>query len=269
MPEEIKVKEAEPEVKEGEEGETPEGETSETPEEKAVREEAEEKEAEEAETKKKERSFDRMQERLDEITAENYKLRSQVNELLEKPKASANKEVTKEDCYAVLANPDATPEQRAWVTDKLIELRVDEKVGGFRQEMTTEQKQSTARVASAQKALEDYPELDDNQSEIYQLAEKEYISGRLDRFEDGMEIAAERAAKKLGTSGPTKAQLQKKIDRDNKKKGLAAGATKVSTNNATVNYDKLKAEALKEGYGSAAWQKWDKAIVDRNKTKKG
>jgi hypothetical protein len=257
--------EVKPEVKE--EVETPEvAEETKGEGEEAGKEEAEkiaelEKEKKEAETPK---AMEKIQARIDALTAELHSLREENAELKTKKGGEGKKEYTKEQLYAILLDPERSANDKVWAEDQLIDLKVNEKLNTFSETQQVMNKRQT----STEKAMEAYPEMynkDPNapKSEIWRRAEEIYITQKLDKVDDGQFLAATLAMQEAGKLKSSEEKiLSKKLDKEIAKKGLAAGGIPKKVGDS-VPMDKLRKEGIAAGVGSIAWNKWQEAVMKK------
>jgi hypothetical protein len=233
----------------------------ETPEQKAER---EAKEAEAVKEKEK-RSFENMQERIDEITKEKAELRKEIEEIRAKlPKDNKEPEYTEKDLYAILADP-AQSQYHPFAIKELINLGIK----GYDTKLKANLQVSDAVRASADKALKEFPDLENEDSKLWKLADKIFRDESLKSNPNGTYLAAKLANDILEKGdGETKEQLQRKLDKLNKKTSLAGGGAKPAGANPNAAYEKIKKEGLIAGPNTPAWDKWQKEIIARSKIKK-
>ncbi len=261
MLEEIKAGEEGKEGTEGKEAKPGEGE-AETPEQIAEREaaEAEEAEAAKAAKEKEERSFDRMQARIDELTA---KLKEQEAKIEAKgDDGKAKPKYTENDLYAIMADPEQV-QYHAFAVKELIRMGIE----GYDQKLRGTMQVSDAVRASAQRAMEEFPDLADNKSEHWKLANRIFIENDLAKNPNGTYLAAKMAAQELAAGkGETKEQLERKLARLQKKTSLAGGEQKAKAS-PNAEYEKIRKAALAAGPNTGAWNAWMKAQVAQNAKK--
>jgi hypothetical protein len=268
MPEEIKegaevaktLDDATPEVAvEGEKVETPE-----TPAE--VKEELKDAKEQLTDPALSDKAREKVQARFDALTAKNVALeqRLEVAEKALADKAKASTEVTEEGLIALLRDADH-PEYHAYAQRELAKLDTQKELD--KRDMVAKSKQEEAKSIAL--AVSKWPDLGIPGSAIALLGNQIYHQEKLEGVKNGWYIAGQLAASQLGIAAindQTKAQLQKKVDKENAKKALASGGKKVVVSD-TASYEKLKIKALAEGEKSLAWKQWQKAIVEKQRGK--
>lgn len=242
--EEVKVEEKVEEVKE---------EVKETPEVKV--EVKEEEKVEEAPT-----LSERAQARIDGLIERQIEKDKKIAELEKKletvkPEPKADPEFTKEQLLNFLADDNLTAGQRAWVTDKLTDLKVEEKLGKFQETAKFE----TAQASSYERAKVDFPEMADIKSEFWQKANEIYLRKNLKHDPDGQYTAAALAKveldKKIVKTETSQEILQKRLDKEAGKKGLATVSKKTVISTDDI-LQKLEKEATGKKPGSPEWNKY-------------
>lgn len=208
------------------------------------------------------KSQEKVQARIDELIAEKKDLARRLEEIEKKVTSAGEKTYTKEQLISVLQ--DMThPEYHAWATVELTKLVTQEQFKGFSQS----QSEAARKQESTDKARDEYPEMfaesGEPPTEAWKLADRIYCEKHLDKVEDGQYIAATLAMKQLNKGKETDAKLlQKKLDKENAKKGLASGGKSVKIGE-TASYEKLRERALKEGPNSLVFKQWQKENVKR------
>ena len=212
-----------------------------------------------------EKQRDKVQARIDQLTAKIVRLETQLEE---KEKASVEKEklakpeVTEEALIALLKDGEH-PEFHDYARVELSKLYARQEAQKVRQEMVAESQIQRQLDVEAEK----YPDLYDSTSPLWKRANEVFISENLRGSKNGVKMAVQLAASELGVAmenDQAKAQLQRKLDKENAKKSLAAGGKKVVVSE-TAAFEKLKKTALEQGDKSQAWRDWQKAIVRKTR----
>lgn len=202
---------------------------------------------------------DKVQARIDELVAKLSEQARIIEELQNKTSKppTQNPLWTEEKLIEVLNDENRNNSERAWAQRELNKLDTKKML----QEVVEQQQVAVAMQSSIDKAAEEYPDLLDKTSELWQTANKIYIANNLDRVKDGQYIAAKLAVAQLDLPKITKvAVLQKKVDKQNAKTALASGGQKVVVSNTAV-FEKIKKAALEKGPDSKEWMDWQKLVV--------
>lgn len=182
-------------------------------------------------------------------------LEKKLESLAGKPKSDVDPVLTKDQILAFLAGDEVTNSQRAWLTDKLTDIKMDEKLG---KRDISEQLKSEL-VSSYERAKEEYPDMADTKSEMYQRANEIYLRKNLKNDPDGQYIAATLAYRSLekenSLNKPSNEVLQKRLDKEAGKKGLATVSKKTVINSEDA-LAKLEKEAITAGANSPLWYKY-------------
>ena len=199
----------------------------------------------------------RVQDRIDALTERMIEKDRKIAELEArtpqvKTEATEEPKVTVEQLQALMAD-ESQKQFHPWAISKLIEIKAEE---------TQTKSDQRAQMFNAQKeaydkAKEEYPDMADVSTELWQKANEIYLKKGLGRDPDGQYMAAVLAAKELGISNTAKEDIteSKKADKEIAKRSLAT----VSKKSVTTRVDelaKLEKEAQEKGMKGPALNKY-------------
>ena len=196
----------------------------------------------------------KIQERFDQLTAQIYELRRQNEDLRSKLAPEAKKtEYSEDDLIGILQDPEkaqyhlaATKELQKLYAEKAVDRRMAERDQRVQEESLVEQHRTVWENLQTR-----LPDLKDQSSELYRLANEEYQKipqAKRSRFPEEMIHAVNTARLKLLDKERTATKKEAARSEGAKKKGpVALGSTSKSASREGTNVDTLERQAAQSG----------------------